>query len=229
MTRAFSAETTGTAMVRVFGASSLTLVLPLAAFVLSIFLVAGSARAAAPDAESDPVAFLQVFSDRAIAMLADDSLSKEERAREFRSLLQSGFDMERIGRAVLGRYWRSATPEQRAEFLKLFEEFVVLFYADRLSDYSGETLQIGKAHVRGDRDALVRSRVLRPDRPAVAVDWRLRRTAEGWRIVDVMIEGVSMTITHRSEFAAVISNSPGRIEGLLQKLREKTKGADVGA
>jgi phospholipid transport system substrate-binding protein len=71
--------------------------------------------------------------------------------------------------------------------------------------------------------------VLRPDHPAVAVDWRLRRTAEGWRIVDVMIEGVSMTITHRSEFAAVISNSPGRIEGLLQKLREKTKGADVGA
>ena len=229
MTRVFSAETAGTAVFRVSGASSLTLVLLLATLVLSIFLVAGPARAAAPDAESDPVAFLQAFSDRAIAMLADDSLSKEQRAREFRSLLRSGFDMERIGRAVLGRYWRSATPQQRAEFLQLLEEFVVLFYADRLSDYSGETLRTGKARVRGDRDALVRSRVLSPDRPAVAVDWRLRRTAEGWRIIDVMIEGVSMTITHRSEFAAVISNSPARIEGLLQKLREKTKGADVGA
>ena len=229
MTRVFSAETAGTAVFRVSGASSLTLVLLLATLVLSIFLVAGPARAAAPDAESDPVAFLQAFSDRAIAMLADDSLSKEQRAREFRSLLRSGFDMERIGRAVLGRYWRSATPEQRAEFLQLLEEFVVLFYADRLSDYSGETLRTGKARVRGDRDALVRSRVLSPDRPAVAVDWRLRRTAEGWRIIDVMIEGVSMTITHRSEFAAVISNSPARIEGLLQKLREKTTGADVGA
>ena len=229
MTRVFSAETAGTAVFRVSGACSLPLVLLLATLVLSIFLVAGPARAAAPDAESDPVAFLQAFSDRAIAMLADDSLSKEQRAREFRSLLRSGFDMERIGRAVLGRYWRSATPEQCAEFLQLLEEFVVLFYADRLSDYSGETLRTGKAHVRGDRDALVRSRVLSPDRPAVAVDWRLRRTAEGWRIIDVMIEGVSMTITHRSEFAAVISNSPARIEGLLQKLREKTKGADVGA
>jgi hypothetical protein len=67
-------------MFRVFGASSLTLVLLLAALVLSVFLVAGPARAAAPDAESDPVAFLQAFSDRAIAMLADDSLSKGERA-----------------------------------------------------------------------------------------------------------------------------------------------------
>src|SRR5918994_194888 len=82
----------------------------LAVLVVSILLLAGPARAAAPDAESDPAALLQAFSDRAIAMLADDSLSKEERAREFRSLLQSGFDMERIGRAVLGRYWRGATP-----------------------------------------------------------------------------------------------------------------------
>jgi phospholipid transport system substrate-binding protein len=125
----------------------------IAALIVSISLVASPARAAAPDAESDAAAFLRAFSDRAITMLTDDSLSKEERSREFRSLLQSGFDMERIGRAVLGRYWRAASPEQRAEFLRLFEDFVVRVYAGRLSADSGETLEVGATRLRDDRDA----------------------------------------------------------------------------
>ena len=66
---------------------------------------------------------------------------------------QSGFDMERIGRAVLGRYWRAASPEQRAEFLRLFEDFVVRVYAGRLSADSGETLEVGATRLRDDRDA----------------------------------------------------------------------------
>lgn len=201
----------------------------LAVLVVSIFLLASPARAAAPDAEGDAGAFLRTFGEHAIAMLANHGLSKEARAAKFRSLLQSGFDLERIGRAVLGRHWRSATPEQRVEFLRLFEDFVVAAYADRPSAYAGQTLEVGAAHVRDDGNALVRSRVLSPDAPAVAVDWRLRRTADGWRIVDVTIESVSMTITHRSEFAAVINNNRGGIEGLLQALRKKTHAASVGA
>lgn len=201
----------------------------LAVLIVSIFLFASTARAAAPDAESDAAAFLRAFGENAITMLANDNLSKGARAGKFRSLLQSGFDMERIGRAVLGRHWRSAAPEQRVEFLRLFEDFVVAAYVDRLSAYSSETLEIGAAHLQGDRYALVRSQVLSRDGPATAVDWRLRRAANGWHIVDVIIEGVSMTITHRSEFAAVISNNRGGIEGLLQMLRKKTNAADVGA
>lgn len=199
----------------------------IAAFVLSSVLAIGAARAGA-DAPSEAKAFLRGFSERAIAMLADDALSDGERAQEFRDLLHDGFDMPLIGRAVLGRYWHAATAEQREEFVELFEDFVVRFYGDRLSAYSGETLELGAAHVRA-KDALVRSRVVDTNGPPLAVDWRLRHSAHGWRVVDVVIEGVSMTITHRSEFAAIIDNNRGGVEGLLEQLRNKTTTAEVGA
>jgi len=198
----------------------------IAVFVISSLLALGGARAADADA-SDAKAFLRAFSDRAIAMLADDGLTDRERAREFRDLLQDGFDMPLISRAVLGRYWHTASAEQREEFVQRFEDFVVSFYGHRLGAYSGETLKLGAAHVRA-KDALVRSRVVRPKGPPLAVDWRLRRSGDDWRIVDVVVEGVSMTITHRSEFAAVIENHGGGVESLLQALRNKTATAELG-
>ena len=70
--------------------------------------------------------------------------------------------------------------------------------------------------------AAVASRILRPTGEPIKIDWRLLRRGESWRIVDVVVEGMSMVLSQRSEYAAVIKGDGGKIEGLLVKLREKT-------
>ncbi|MDH3474955.1 MAG: ABC transporter substrate-binding protein [Rhodospirillales bacterium] len=195
-----------------------------ATMVLSVLLLtAGTARAGAATAD-DPGAFLSGFAQRAVAMLADQSLSEERRREAFRELLTSGFDVELIGRFALGRFWNHANEAERREYRRLFEEFVIATYARRLGGYSGETLKVGASRDLSEKGVIVDSQIIRPKDPPVNVEWRLRRADSGWRIVDIVVEGISMAVAQRSEFASVITNNGGTVEGLLKVLRKKTGG-----
>lgn len=170
-------------------------------------------------AQEGPGSFLERFSQEAIAVLADRSQSDQAREQAFRGLFASGFDVALLSRFVLGRHWRRASPEERQEFGQLFEDFIVATYARRLGGYSGETLTIGAARSLGKARAEVSSLLNRPKGAPIKVLWRLRQAGEGWRIVDIVVEGISMAATQRSEFASVIARGNGRLEGLLQALR----------
>ncbi len=170
--------------------------------------------------------FVRGFSDQAIAMLSDESLDQEARIEGFRQLLTSGFHLELIGRFVLGRHWRRASEAERAEFAQLFEDYLVASYAQKLSEYGGEKLVVQGVRPKGKSGAVVTSRVVPPEGAPIQVEWRLRRDGEGWRVIDVVIEGVSMAVTHRSEFSSVIASRGGKIDGLLDALRSQTQQAD---
>lgn len=185
------------------------------AFVLAIAPVTG-ARAEQADGAAD---FVRTFGEEAIAVLADGSLSDSVRQAEFRRLFTAGFDVPVIGRFVLGKHWRKATEAQRSEYAALFEDFIVATYARRLDAYTNESLKVGKARYDGDK-AIVLSQILRPGANPIQVHWQLRRNGERWYFVDIVVEGLSMALTQRSEFGAVIQG--GGIEGLLAKLREKS-------
>ncbi len=187
--------------------------------LLAATLVSASARAVGGD---DPAQFVRAFGDRAIAMMADENLAAEQREVTFRRLLTEGFDVPSIGRFALGRYWRKASEEQRAEYDRLFEDMIVSTYSKLLDSYAGEVLEVGTVRHRDEKKAAVDSRILRAEGAPIQIDWRLRRAGDSWRIVDVLVEGVSMAIIQRSEFQAVVKASGGQIEGLLAKLREKT-------
>ena len=172
--------------------------------------------------EDDPALFLRDFSSEAIGVLADGKLSDKERETAFRRLFTAGFDVDLISRFALGRYWRTATSEQRREYRQLFEDFIIESYSRRLNGYSGETLSVGSVRALGRKGVMVSSQIRRLEGPAINVDWRLHTIDGTWRIIDIEVEGVSLAVTQRSEFATVISNQGGRVEGLLEKLREKT-------
>jgi phospholipid transport system substrate-binding protein len=169
----------------------------------------------------DAQAFIQTLANRALSVLDNGAINSDGRKAEFRKLFADNFDVDGIARFVLGRYWRRATPQEREEYLALFREFVVGTYASRLEQYSGETLKV--KGVREDRDeAVVETEIERPRGPAVPVDWRVKSNDGKFRVVDVVVESVSMRITHRSEFASVIQNSGGRVQTLIDRLRDKT-------
>ena len=193
-----------------------------AATLLAAALVGASATAA-PDT---PDEFIRVLAGEAIQKLSDETLSEAQRENEFRDFLKRAFDVRVIGRFVLGRYWRVATQAERDEFESLFLEFVVRTYARRLGQYGGETLSILSTLGDGDGDTIVRSEIVSPDFPEVRVDWRVRRTGDDYSIVDVTVEGVSLAITQRDEFSAVIRSNGGQVEGLLDALRARTVEAE---
>jgi phospholipid transport system substrate-binding protein len=191
-------------------------------FLLALVLAAAfSINAVAQQAQADTEKFIASLGDRALQVLVVDSQSEAEREDAFRGLLSEGFDLRLISRYALGRYWRRATKEQRAEYAKLFEDFIVETYVARLSEYSGETLKVVSSRP-DDQDTIVHSEIVRDGRPPIRVDWRVRNGDEQLKIIDVVVEGVSMLLTQRDEFASVIQRSGGNVEGLLARLREKS-------
>lgn len=186
-------------------------------------LVAFALPAAAQQAGKAPADFVQKLGDRAISVLADPKVSKPQAVEVFRELLNDNFDVQTIGRFVLGRYWNTAQPAQQKEYMSLFEQMIVEVYAERFSQYSGETFKVTGSQPAGERDAVVTSQVLRPSGPPVNVAWRVRGKDGGFKIVDVVVENVSMSQTQRSEFASVIENNGGRFEALLDALRQRIR------
>ncbi len=194
-----------------------------------VLLAAAAARPTGAAETGDPAQFVRDFSDRALTVLADTGLAGETREQAFRGLLTAGFDVKTIGRFVLGRYWRRATEAERDEFGRLFEDLIVATYTRQFASYSGQTLKVEDARQRDDKSALVASRIVRAEGEPILIDWRLLRRGQSWRIVDVVVQGMSMALSQRSEYAAVIKGSGGRVEGLLVKLREKTARLESGS
>jgi phospholipid transport system substrate-binding protein len=193
----------------------------LASALLAVFAAIAVPQAAAATA-ADAVAFVEKTGRRAIDTLTSKSISDEERIERFRKIFRSAFNVRRIARFVLGRYWRRATEAQREEYVQLFEEFVIQAYANRFKSYSGEAFVVTTAQPVGKRDHLVLSELVNPGKKPVLVKWRLRATKDGFEIIDVIVARVSMILTQRDEFAAVILENGGTVEGLLRVLRRRT-------
>ena len=183
-----------------------------------------SARPAA--AAADPAAVITSLGNQALEVLGNN-VDPKLRVARFRQLFSEDFDVPGIARFVLGRYWRIATEPQQQEFVKLFADYIALAYSNRLAEYSGETL-----HVTGTRPApdgsVVSSEIVRPNgAPPAKVDWVLTPHDGAYKISDVVVEGVSMAVTQRSEFASVIQRNGGQVQGLITALRQKTEAAGL--
>lgn len=188
------------------------------------FGAAAASRAKASGYDKGAEKFISSMAAKALAALTDLKVSRRERAQRFRSLLNDYFAVKAIGRWVLGRHWRRATKAERKEYLCLFENLLVATYLDRFTRYSGETLAVSNSVVYGKKDIMVFSQILSPGgEPPLKVEWRVRAKGDSYKIVDVIVAGISMGQTQRSEFASVIRQKGGAVKGLLEELRKRVK------
>jgi len=128
-----------------------------------------------------------------------------------------------IGKFVLGRNWRRATDVERKEYMVLFEDLMVVTYVDRFQRYAGESLKVKKTRVDAESIATVFSEIERPDgAKPIRVDWRVGTNGTIYKLLDVIIEGTSMSNTLRSDFGSIVRREGNQIGGLLALLREKT-------
>lgn len=170
--------------------------------------------------------FVQELGDRAIGIVADKNLTPDQRGAKFREILSDSFDLMTIGRFVIGRSWNAATPEQQKEYMGLFENLVVKSYGDRLTLYTGEGFMVTAERAESEKDFIVNSQITHPDgsQPTV-IDWRVRQRNGKLGVIDVVVEGVSLSVTQRQEYSAVIQNNGGQIDGLLVLMRQQLETA----
>lgn len=194
-----------------------------ASLVAFFLVVSWSSGTVSANATTDSAQrFIANLADNSLKTLTGPNIDKNERRRRFRTLLHNNFAVKTIGRWVLGRYWRKAKPAQIQEYFALFENFIIKTYADRFAKLSGISLTITKAVSKGKKDTIVYSK-LRNDAgiKKVSIEWRLRNQNGQFRIIDVVVQGISMGLTQRDEFVSVIKKNGLGVEGLLQELRKR--------
>lgn len=168
-------------------------------------------------------AFLQAYADKSMRLLTEPGVNQRQRELRFRSLLAEGFDLPTIAAFVLGRYNRTATPEQKSAFLEVFKDAMAQRFVPLFSRHANERLLvIREYHSDADpRSTFVRSRITQPSEQPVTVDWRIRKRDQRFRIIDVTIDGVSMLVTLRAEYTSVLARNDGRVDKLIDLLRKR--------
>ena len=144
-----------------------------------------------------------------------------QRREQVASVLRRAVDVEGVGRFILGRYWRLATPEEQAQYIRLFEETLIRNLSARFGEYQGVRFSLGRSQQRTEDDALVNTIVERPNLAPFSLDWRVSEVGGQPRVVDVIAEGTSLRLTTRSEYSAVISRNGGRVAALLDAMRNQ--------
>ena len=174
-------------------------------------------------AESDPGSYVMEMTTNAINTLTDKSISQNEKESQFGKLFDKNFDIPSISRFVLGKYWKQASLDQKKNFIKAFRNYVVKTYSSRFNEYSGEKLKlVNYENEKNPKIFLVHTILEREDAPVIKVDWRIGKKKDRFVILDIIIEGISLAITQRSEFVSVIDQNEGSIDQLISLLKERT-------
>jgi phospholipid transport system substrate-binding protein len=157
--------------------------------------------------------------DRVLEVLDSDGLTTQERIDRIEVIVEDRFDFRLISRLVLGRNWKKLNPVQRDEFTREFRQHLSQTYGRRLETYSGEQIALGDTREESNGDVTVKTRIVGGSVDGATVDYRLRRRDEGWFVIDIVIEGVSLLQNFRSQIQEIVSTKG--TAGLIETLREK--------
>jgi len=192
-------------------------------------------------------ATLLVASDAAVAEISADELVKQTAEDVLATIkndkdIQAGnqqkifalaeekilpnFDFDRVCRMVLGKNWKTASPEQQAAFQKEFRSLLLRTYASALGKYRNQVIEYKPLRAEpGAKNVSVKTQILQPGGQPIAVDYSLVKADEGWKVYDIVIESVSLVTNYRSQFSNEIRTNG--LDSLNKKLAEKNKAAGV--
>jgi phospholipid transport system substrate-binding protein len=199
----------------------------LASFILSAGLVFGSGAAVA-DISADELV-KQTAEDVMSTIKSDKDIQAGNQQKIFalaEEKILPNFDFDRVCRMVLGKNWKSASPEQQAAFQKEFRSLLLRTYATALSKYKNQVIEYKPMRAEpGAKNVSVKTQILQPGGQPIAVDYSLVKGDSGWKVYDIVIESVSLVTNYRSQFSNEIRTNG--LDSLNKKLAEKNKAAGV--
>ena len=193
------------------------------AFILTV-LMAFSFNANAQVNAQAAEKFIKDTTAKGIEQIINANISQAEKDKRFYDLLNGALDLDFIGQFVLGRNWRTATPEQRKEFISVYRDLNIATWSKRFNEFKGKNFVFKGTTPSSSRGQIFVDTVVPMDQgePAKVV-WRVREKNGDYKIVDIIIEGVSLAQSARSEYTAFIKNNPGGIAALIKDLQAKLK------
>lgn len=186
-----------------------------AALVVVASPIASPAFAAEPAAELISSAAAQVID------IIKTTTAGPARQAAIRQVMQTKFDLPLMAQSALGSHWARATPEQQARLVKATETAEAKAYSERFGQYAGQTLVVGKTTARPNGIFIVDSRLNQSNGQPIKLEWEVRQGAQGLRITDVKVEGVSMVMTRRSDFNSYIQTNGGKVQPLIDELEAR--------
>jgi len=189
--------------------------------VLSLLVLPFGAEAA-QTSTNDAKAFLNTLIDDGQAILDSDA-PEEEKKEELRTMMVNRFHVEAVGRFVLGRHLKALEDDQLEAYYPIFREYVLATFLGRVASVADYEMSVNSAERYGDDDVLVRTTAAFEDGDQVNIGWRVRKVDDKLLIIDMLLEGVSLAVTQRSDFRSVLSR--GGLEGLIKAMRKKIDSA----
>ena len=193
---------------------------------LILLISLSSMQKAEAAAAPDPASYITNVGNQVLDLFKDTRRADRERERQFRQIADDAFDIPKIARFILGRYWATASEVERQQFVNAFEEYMVRVYWSYFSQYHAESITVLAQRDLGASGVRITTQIIRPaGRGPVKVDWTITAQGGTYKIIDVSIEGVSQALTYREEFSSIMSrNRGGGLSALTDELRRKVGG-----
>ncbi len=193
-----------------------------AAVFAAILLITGNASANVDASGAE--AFVKNVTNDGIENIINANISQKEKDTRFEKLFNNALDLDFIGKFVLGRAWRTATPQQRKDFISTYRELNIKTWSKRFDEFKGKNFIFkGTTPSNSPNQIFVNTTVPMDQGEPAKVVWRVKQNGSQFKVVDIIIENVSLAITARNEYAGFIKNNAGGIDALIKDLQNKVK------
>ena len=191
-------------------------------YIFALLLVPFFANSASSNTNlSKSRLFIESLGQEVLTKIASKNITEKQRERNFRELYTRAFDNNYISQFVLGRHWKKINKKTQEEFVKSFNEYLIMIYAPKFKGWSGKFKTID-SQVENNMYVVAMQLVTNSNSStSLNLDWRMILKNKEFKILDVNIDGVSMLVTQRAEFSSVIKNHPLGVKGLIKQMNDK--------
>jgi phospholipid transport system substrate-binding protein len=195
---------------------------PLLAALPALLLPALLLRAAPASAAIAPAAAASFVNTQLGNVLALVNANAPDKAARLQALMEATVDIPGIAQFCVGRFWRTASPQEQADYSALFHKVLTTNVLGRIGEYQGTTFQLGGTLVKDDTVA-VTTTLMRPGNAPNRVDWVVADIG-GPKVIDVIAEGTSLRLTQRSDYQSFLQRNNNRLQALIDALRAQSNG-----
>jgi phospholipid transport system substrate-binding protein len=199
--------------------------LPRAAAAVALATVTGPFVPARAQSASRASSFVKSTGDQLVAVV-NGSGSAQSKRQDLTRILDSAVDVNGIAQFCLGRYWRTATPDQQKRYIALFHQVLVTNITGKLGEYQGVRFTMGRSRTQ-DEEEVVSTVVERPNNPPTNVDWVIGNASGSPKIIDVVAEGTSLRLTQRQDYASFLAHNNSNVDALIGAMQRQV-GSETG-
>ena len=200
----------------------------LVALAVTALALAAGATAFAQEVAPDALARKSI--DEVLAVIRADKELQNGNPKKLHALVEEKilphFDFTRMTRLAVGRNWAQASDAQKEALTREFQTLLVRTYSTSISQYRNQTIDVKPAKIAsGDKDTVVKTVVNQPGGQPIPIDYAMERTDKGWKVYDVMVDGVSLVTTYRGSFNEQVQK--GGVDGLVKTLADRNRTAEA--